>query len=50
MKNQTLKNYQKLKKFQTLLGDSEKTQPLRKLSDPEKESFCDSESTGKWKG
>ena len=32
-------NYQTLKKFQTLLGESEKTQPLRKLSDSVKESF-----------
>ena len=37
-------------KFQTLLGDFEKTQTLRKLSDSVKESFCDSESTEKWKG
>jgi len=32
-------NYQTLKKFQTLLEESEKTQPLRKFSDSGKESF-----------
>jgi len=32
-------NYQKLKKVQTLLGEFEKTQPLRKSSDSRKESF-----------
>ena len=32
-------NYQTLKKFHTLLGESEKTQPLRKFLDSGKEYF-----------